>query len=77
MEQLFAVEIWVTLIGAACITGWLIGDWNGSERMRRLIGMDDEQNHYDWEPLRRPEKLAAPHPSQNSFSQFAPKAEAK
>ncbi len=58
VEQLFAFEIWLALIGVSCITGWLVGDWNGSERMRRLIGVDQRLGHFDWEPLKKPGKYS-------------------
>ncbi|KWV91605.1 hypothetical protein AUC45_10305 [Erythrobacter sp. YT30] len=49
----------MALTGALCITGWLIGDWNGSERMRRLIGEHDQIGQADWEPLKRASKRGA------------------
>ncbi|MEL7198099.1 MAG: hypothetical protein AAGL10_07265 [Pseudomonadota bacterium] len=60
MEQLFQIEIWIALVGAACISGWLIGDWNGSNRIQRLIGSDQRIDNHDWEPLPKALKRNAP-----------------
>lgn len=51
MEHIIGMEVWMALAGATCITGWLIGDWNGAERMRNLIDSDIDLGE-EWGPLK-------------------------